>query len=849
MKALKFFIALFFLAISISLKAQTSYQTISDCKLRSGPGIKYKSLSRIKYGEKVNLLEKTNSTWYKIEYNGKSGFIASKLLVPIVEDVKVPEVSNIENKTSKPNSNVLYIAGGIILIIILFVALPIREKQKAARVSKIDYAGTNLNTEKTFKQNPVTSVTSLSKGNLGINIQQGAQEETTTNIESHVLNDLLNDNYDQSKSDNININKAEENNIAEPVLSSQEDNSTDPANILWNTEQRAQEETIKNILGKLKIEATNNNETDTDKEDSITDVTGKSHRIDEIFKSKQTVKVPYWPHQYVYSFSEINSATQEQKNFYSRYKESFLQGKYYDLEGNTNYAFILLFDLLNEYDSHQSLAKLEQQLFTLADHYPKTRSYCKSFLIEKAQEIKVKIEGVRPESRYAYQNYDTEYDWKLGSKYKSTLGLTDEEVTILNIIPYPNNTFCDIEFCRLQILKLYLRVITALKEMYIKEGTDLHTKFTKVAELIANRSARSGPGSDYYQFSVDWGRKQIFEQIFKYCENIVRELYGQKRKINTDTYYQGEVKTEFDTIISNITALLSTLVTEVTLPNEATDVELNSKNTSRWKLKFDQLTSNYKDNPNEFVESIVSLGDSNKKNPSIENIFFEASKFISKYDNESGLLLYVYYLYYDLKSAKFDNKQLTKTIQKSLFKTNQQLHDFEIIVSDLITDKDLDKALRNVPKIYEIKRKKIKLDNLLIKDVQEHHSETVQLLNEYLNDELENENSIIKSEELNSEEVQMVITHKAEPIRDSIYISSIPFTPIHKETLELFSKNNFTVQQSDLERFAKTNSIFKNQLIESLNEACYEILDDILIEEEEDCYIINEDYYQRLLSQ
>lgn len=85
-------------------------------------------------------------------------------------------------------------------------------------------------------------------------------------------------------------------------------------------------------------------------------------------------------------------------------------------------------------------------------------------------------------------------------------------------------------------------------------------------------------------------------------------------------------------------------------------------------------------------------------------------------------------------------------------------------------------------------KEKIKLDNLLIKDVQEHHSETVQLLNEYLNDELENENSIIKSEELNSEEVQMVITHKAEPIRDSIYISSIPFTPIHKETLELFSK-------------------------------------------------------------
>jgi len=28
-----------------------------------------------------------------------------------------------------------------------------------------------------------------------------------------------------------------------------------------------------------------------------------------------------------------------------------------------------------------------------------------------------------------------------------------------------------------------------------------------------------------------------------------------------------------------------------------------------------------------------------------------------------------------LKSATFDNKQLTKTIQKSLFKTNEQIHE------------------------------------------------------------------------------------------------------------------------------------------------------------------------------
>lgn len=797
MKTIKYFLTILFLAISISSNAQTVYRTISDCKLRSGPGIKYKTLLRIKSGEKINLLEKANTAWYKIEYNGKSGFIASKLLTPIMEEAKVPEVSNIENKTTKPNINLLFIAGGIILLIIVFVALPIKERRKAANTSKVIIQSD----DKPDKHKKFADV-------------------------------------------------AEKHNSSVPVINHEKDDvvKINSEKNVRDTEQTVHEKTIKNILDHLAIEAAANNEIETDKNESVIDVTGKSHRIDEIFKLKQTEKVPNWPHHYVYSFSEINNATEEQKYFYNLFKESFVQEKYLDLEGNTNYAFILLFDLLNEYDSHQSLAKLERQLFNLGDHYPKTWSYCKSFLIEKVQERKLKVEGSNPENQYVYQNYNTEYDWKLGSKYKGTLGLTDDEVTLLNIVPYPNNIFCDIEFCRLQILKLYLRVISALKEMYVNDGTDLNTKFNEVAELIASKFARYGPGSEYYKFSVEWSFKELFEQIFKHCENAVRELYGQKRKVNTDTYYQGDVKTEFDAIISKINVLLPSLVTEVALTDESTDIELNSKNTSRWKLKFDQLTSGYNNNPKEFVESIVSLGNLNKKNPSVENIFFEGSKFISKYDKEAGLLLYVYYLYYDLKSGKFDNKQLTKTIQKSLFKTNQQLHDFEIIVSDLITDKNLENALQNVPKIYEAKRKKIKLDDKLIKGVQETHSETVQLLNEYLNDELENEDSIIKSRELNSEEVQMIITHKTQPVRESIYISSIAFSPVHMETLELFSKNNFSVQQSELERFAKTSSIFKNQLIESINDLCYEMLDDILIEEEDDCYIINENYYQRLLS-
>src|SRR5690554_5781273 len=136
------------------------------------------------------------------------------------------------------------------------------------------------------------------------------------------------------------------------------------------------------------------------------------------------------------------------------------------------------------------------------------------------------------------------------------------------------------------------------------------------------------------------------------------------------------------------------------------------------------------------------------------------------------------YLYHDLKSKTFDNKQLTKTIQKSLFKTNEQLHDFEQIVSELIKDKNLDKALNAVPKIYEVKRKKIQLDRTTIKEVQQQHSGTVELLNEYLRDEFEDENNSIQSQEINSEEIKIEIIQKNEKSHHSAFLGELSLNPI-----------------------------------------------------------------------
>ena len=617
-------------------------------------------------------------------------------------------------------------------------------------------------------------------------------------------------------------------------------------------EKENRDELVQSLNKNSKFTVTTSSSTSNYNDDSIIDVTDQSYRINSNSNLKKySIGVPYWEHQYVYSYSEINSASSEQKKFYAIFKNSFLNGEYFDLEGNTNYAFILLFDLLIEFDNHKDISKLESQLKILGQYYPKTKSYGISFLIQK-MEANGDCDGVsrlRAEDVYSYQNYNTDYDdWRLGSKYKTKLKLNDEEVKLLNKIWHPSNNFCSVEYCCVEILKLYITVIEELKASYIAEGTTIDAQFLVVADIIARKHFKYKNGSQNYKYCIETTTNEFYSHIFKHCENAVREYYGHKRKINTDTYYTtAEAKTEFETkIISKVSGLLPVLISKVSQPDEATDIELYSQNTNRWKIKFEELTTNYNDKPKEFIDSIVTLGKLNKKNPSIENIFFEASKFIAKYDKESALSLYVHYLYHDLKSATFDNKQLTKTIQKNLFKTNEQLHDFEKIISELIKDKDLEKALKNISKVYEVKRKKIQLDTASIKEVQQLHSGTVELLNEYLKDDFEDENNSIKSQEINNEEIKIEITQKSEDNAHTGFVSELSFSAMEISALELFSKSNFSVPQSELEVFAKSKGIFKNQLIVSINEACYNLLDDVLIEEEDDYYTINTNYFQRI---
>lgn len=111
-------------------------------------------------------------------------------------------------------------------------------------------------------------------------------------------------------------------------------------------------------------------------------------------------KVVEWPHTYVFGFDELNNATSEQRAFYRYFKDQFLAGKFLDLEDNSNYAFVLMFDLADHCTSESQLDDLEKKLAILGEHYPKTQRYIPQnidkvkdrFLAQHSQELLNKIE-------------------------------------------------------------------------------------------------------------------------------------------------------------------------------------------------------------------------------------------------------------------------------------------------------------------------------------------------------------------------------------------------------------------------------------------------------------------------
>lgn len=581
-------------------------------------------------------------------------------------------------------------------------------------------------------------------------------------------------------------------------------------------------------------------------DNSIIDIDSQSQLIDYTdVKQSETIKVPDWPHMYIYGYSDLERVSNEQKAFYDRFKVKFLTGKWVNLDGNSNYAFILLFDLLKQFNVHKNINVLEEHMEKISIYYPKTSSYAKKNLIQKMREIDYK-EGLDRLERTTPNNIVPDYqawDWK--NRSIKVLSLGKEDAKLLDDFYINQNNFVGIEFCSLEIVKLYIIVRKSLIVSYRSNNLNVKDQFAIVLDLVARKQYNYRYNSQNYKYVLENNNQLVFAYIFKYCENKIRKLYDYKTLNLLQSYHEEVLISLTDNVVSFIENDITKHLDQVKKPDQETEQRLNSQVTTRWKLKL-QLTTEYYQQigKNAFLAEVNDILDQNVKNPSLETIYYELFKFLTPLDKQLAFEYFLRYTNQNLTTRTLVLKSMPQNLIKKLFSTPElQSRYFKIIMSLMKRDITIDNSLEEIKNFFLPQRKKIILNTQAIKQVEQQHSGTVEVLNEYLKDEENTEATIITLTTQEGTDNQRYFTVKS--VESELYCFN---TNKNEEALlHLFKENNFTVSSDQMDTFCKIFGHISGTLINNLNENCYDVIDDLLIETSETNYTINQTYYHQIL--
>ncbi len=388
---------------------------------------------------------------------------------------------------------------------------------------------------------------------------------------------------------------------------------------------------------------------------------------------------------------------------------------------------------------------------------------------------------------------------KLGTNNILQFKLSRNDVRSLNKIEshHFSDHFCSIRFCLDAVIQLYLdtcRTLT-LQNQWKND--------TETANLV-----------------------------FDFCKYIVAKKYRCKlASKNIPEFLE-------DRLAPAVQETIRALQPNIRQLDEQEERRLYNLYSSRWKTDMsvlsDALTTR---NARWFYDEVCRLASLNNTRVTVyREIFYSAYINTVQKDKEISAKLYLHYIGVGSVSDTFKYKEVSRRNRKILFPKEEQEKEFDRICQKLLKNKKLEPALDAVKEMYVVRRRKIQIDTEGVLAAGADHAEVVELLNEYLA----------------VEEPETIIVNKI-PEQPTLVMQ--PETQTYRMNgnqealLRLFADNAFRLGQKEIDTFARTNGALKNQLVESINEMYYEQLDDVLIEENDDHYILNQEYYQQIASQ
>ena len=265
---------------------------------------------------------------------------------------------------------------------------------------------------------------------------------------------------------------------------------------------------------------------------------------------------------------------------------------------------------------------------------------------------------------------------------------------------------------------------------------------------------------------------------------------------------------------------------EVVKPIADDDEDFYSDNSDAWEVSYHQLQATF--NPKEaesFYDKACQLAKRNKRVMVIRKIYFDSYLLLVEIDREYALRFYLHYL--DV-STSIQHRKITRKNAKKLFRKPGENERFDAICADLLLHKDLPNVLEQFDRMQISQRKKISLSVQAIQAAAEKQSKVAGVLTEWLADE------------------EMPVAHEAVKNVPEETPVATPAESSKEALIRLFIANAYRINKEEVDIFARSRGLFTGGLIEGINDEHFETLDDVLIEEDEEYYILNEAYCRQI---
>lgn len=443
----------------------------------------------------------------------------------------------------------------------------------------------------------------------------------------------------------------------------------------------------------------------------------------------------------------------------------------------------------------------------------------KKYLIERAEQI-------APPNKETIEAFGLAANglpytwWDPEGTIRERKQINSEEQKILRLLPVRRTAFLEIEQCRLETLKLYIRVVRALKE-----ATDLPSRFQKIVNHL----------SIGFQFS---NSNSILDDVIKLCENAVREKYPATKTLNIEEN-ANNIKQVFGKQAGEI--LLNEINNQkvgIQSPSDETLNELYSNNPFIWRIEVRELRKSIT-NENYIAKYNQAKGiiEKYKTFSSLDQIYYELCDIFAAYNKIISLFFYYKHVHtinlpieetkpieiYDFELGKIEGgtstkiidppakKELSKKLIKLLFKNKKEAEEFTKINKLELNDEDL---IQEIKAIFFPRRRKISIDQSKIGEIEKDDQFTVQKLTEFIGDDLEEDLSI------RSEQTQQT---KASTSLEDIFSSSnagnddVIFDETQLGLIKQIAENGFKISKKELELFAKNHNSFASSLISNID--------------------------------